>query len=301
MKKLILSLLIFLPFLLNAQTKGNQEIITRTFTMDGITNLEMNLYAEVEIDASAAPALRITTDENLMNLIETEPEGNRLILTQKEWIQPSERIKIFIGGSQLERLQVSVHETVKVLDLDRPSFNAMAILGKIILEGKVDELSASGEIGAVDATRLQAREVNVNLWDRGKITLGSPEKITGKVEKDGQLIYEGNPSKVSVNTSSNGRVMSLADSNKVKNPDARFIDFKLKNNSFNRINCYVVGPKPDGSSFSYGFPMNPGQVRKKNWSIGSKVYRVTGLGTRKLLTEIKPDAEGDTVKLYGEE
>jgi len=53
----------------------------------------------------------------------------------------------------------------------------------------------------------------------------------------------------------------------VTNPDARFINFRLKNNSLKRINAYVRGPKPDGSHFSYGFPMLPGQVRKKDWSV----------------------------------
>ena len=79
---------------------------------------------------------------------------------------------------------------------------------------------------------------------------------------------------------------------------ARFIKFKIKNNSLNRIQCYVEGPKPNGGKFSYGFPMNPGQTRDKDWSVGSKVYRVTGLGTRKLLYEIKASDEGQVVKLY---
>ncbi len=64
------------------------------------------------------------------------------------------------------------------------------------------------------------------------------------------------------------------------------------------MNCYVKGPKPDGSYFSYGFRMFPGQVRKKNWSIGSKIYRVSSLGTKKLLTEVLESDENKVVKLH---
>ncbi|HAA13006.1 MAG TPA: hypothetical protein DCE41_15470, partial [Cytophagales bacterium] len=78
----------------------------------------------------------------------------------------------------------------------------------------------------------------------------------------------------------------------------RFIQFQLRNNSGKRIHCYVSGPKPQGGRFSYGFPMNPGQTRDKDWSIGSKVYLVSAIGTRKLLYEIKAEDEGQVVKLY---
>jgi hypothetical protein len=44
--------------------------------------------------------------------------------------------------------------------------------------------------------------------------------------------------------------------------------------------------------------MNPGQVRKKNWTIGSKVYRVTKLGLRKLMAEVVASNEGKVLKLY---
>ena len=44
--------------------------------------------------------------------------------------------------------------------------------------------------------------------------------------------------------------------------------------------------------------MNPGQKRKKDWSIGSKVYQVSKLGTRKLLVTIKAEDEGQVVKMF---
>jgi hypothetical protein len=289
-----------LPLGLRGQVKGNQQIVTKTYAVPNLQALEMNLYAEVIVDASADESLRITADENLLDLIATEMDNGKLVLTQKEWIQPSEKIRIFIGGPNLERIQVSVHETVRVKNLNRVSFNAMAILGRLVLEGELAELSASGEIGEVDASGLQARKVNVNLWGRGKIVLGSPEEITGKVDEDGRLFYDNQDARVNVKTKGSGKVQNLALEPEVDNPEARFIKFQIKNNSFNRIQCYVKGPKPDGSTFSYGFPMNPGQTRDKDWSVGSKVYRVTGLGTRKLLVEIKAEDENQVVKLYQE-
>lgn len=80
-----------------------------------------------------------------------------------------------------------------------------------------------------------------------------------------------------------------------------WISFKIKNNSWNRNNFYVVGPKADGTRFSYGFPMMPGKVKKERWTVGTKIYRVNKVGFRKLLVTIKADDQGKTVKLFPKE
>ncbi|MCB0652232.1 MAG: DUF2807 domain-containing protein [Saprospiraceae bacterium] len=296
MKSLTVLLFTLVSFSAWAQVKGNKEIITRTFSIEKVTNIVVDLYADVTVDCSAKEMLTITADENLMNLIERSVEGGRLVLKQKEWIQSSQPIKISIGAPNLEFIRQSTHETTYVNNIDRETFSAQAIIGKLVLQGKAGLLKASGEIGQVDAIDLEAPVVDVNLWSRGKISLGSPETITGIVKDDGSVVYAGGTPKVSVKSRDGGSVQEPDQSN--RNEEARFIKFKLKNNSVNRIQCYVKGPKPDGSTFSYGFPMNPGQVRDKDWSIGSKVYRVTNIGTRQFLTEIAPADEGELVKLF---
>jgi len=77
-----------------------------------------------------------------------------------------------------------------------------------------------------------------------------------------------------------------------------YIAFKIKNNSLKRQQFYVKGPKPGGEYFSYGFPMNPGQKRNENWTVGTKVYRVSAMHTKVLLIEIKAENEGQTVDLF---
>jgi hypothetical protein len=95
-----------------------------------------------------------------------------------------------------------------------------------------------------------------------------------------------------------GKIIALSEVETLKNPDAKFIKFRIKNNSFNRNHFYVVGPKPDGSKFSYGFPMMPNSKRKENWSVGTKVYKVSALGFKKLLVKIKKEDEGRIIDLF---
>lgn len=297
MKNLIFLLIGIIPVLGFAQKKGNKNIVTETYSYESIKSVVVGLYADVQIDASApSNELTIRIDENLLDKIERSlSENGQLKLSQTEWIQPSEGITIQIGAPELEQIQQKVHETVVVNNIDRETFRSMAILGRIELFGQVNQHRVAAEIGYTDARGLATQEVILNVWDRGRIDLGEVTDIRGEVAEDGIVIYRGT---THVKTSGKGQVLSANASAVAKNRDARFIKFEVENNSSNRINCYVVGPKPDGSKFSYGFPMNPGQTRSKDWSVGSKVYRVTAIGTRKLLREIAPTDEGQVVQLY---
>lgn len=281
-----------------AQVKGNQKIITKNYAVEGLTNIQVHLYAKIEIDAAAEEGMTITADANLLDLIDTEIVHGRLVLGQKKWIQPSQGIVIKIGAPALEQIQQSTHETTFVKNINRKSFRAMALVGEISLEGSVQELRASGEVGVVDATKMQAAVVDVNLWSWGKIKLATPEAITGIVENGGTVFYESDATQVKVRKSNDGKVLNPSQQVAMKDPSAVFIDVKIKNNSPNRIQAYVVGPKPDGRKFSYGFPINPGQVKKEKWSVGTKVYRVSKIGTKKKLIEITKADEGKVVSLY---
>lgn len=292
--------LLLVANLMMGQVKGNQKIVTQSFPLSMITDIRIHLYAELVIDCAAEEGLEITADENLMDLIGKSVDHGRLVLDQVEWIQPSQAIQIKIGAPNLRQIQQSTHETVVVNNIDTKSFRAMALVGTIIMNGKAEELHASGEVGTVNAEDFEAKFVNVNLWSWGKILLNEPVEIAGIVKNDGTVLYKGTNTKVKVRTSQAGRVLNTREQLAMKNSKAEFIEIKIKNNSPNRIQAYVVGPKPDGRKFSYGFPINPGQVRKENWSVGSKVYRVSKLGTKKQLVEITKQDEGKVVPLYSE-
>lgn len=82
------------------------------------------------------------------------------------------------------------------------------------------------------------------------------------------------------------------------NPDLRYIDFKIKNNSLKRNAFVVVGPKQDGRTFSYGFSLNPYASKKERWSVGTRIYKESRLGKRELLVTISESDENNTVKLF---
>lgn len=290
---------------MQAQVKGDRNIITETYETEDILKIEVGLYADVKVDMSAPNNyIKLTADANIINLIGRDIDSGRLVLDQKEWIKASRDIIIEIGAPSLTFIQQGTHDKLLVENINTDELSVSALIGSIELIGQVNRLNAAGESGDIDARNLTAEIVDINLWDSGKISLAQPKVLQGIVKEEGIVYYDDNDTQLSIKTESDGQVkersMTRAEP-KVVNPEARFIDFKLKNNSNKRINAYVRGPKPNGKYFSYGFPMRPGQIRKERWTVGTKVFRSNALGLRKELVEITADDEGEIVRLYGKE
>ena len=293
MKRIILILSLLCVGNTWAQIKGSTKIVSREFPANELQELQVNLYATIKIDAAAEPVVRITADENLMERIDTEIVSGKLKLEQLEWIQPSREIVIEIGAPALKRLEVGVHRKVEVTNLNKTAFNAMALLGAIKLSGRVERLSLGSETGELDVSNLIADTIQLNIWGSGKAELGEVGVLNAKLGKEARLVLNKNPRETKGNTA-----IALANAQKENDRTVRYINFKIRNNSGKRSNFYVIGPKPEGGKFSYGFPMNAGGLRKERWTTGTKIYKTTGMGTRKLLRVIEATDENTTVALF---
>ncbi|WP_046758748.1 GIN domain-containing protein [Kordia jejudonensis] len=295
--KYIYILLFLLGFAVNAQVNGNKNIITRTFPLENIQKIKINFYAKVTIDLAAKEGITITTDENVMDLIGKEVVGNTLYLDQIEWIEPSQAT-IVIGAPNLRHVETGTHDVTKIINIATEYLQLTAPIGTILLEGKTNELRIGAELAKVDASNLVAENAFINIWSRGNVTVQVTNVLHAEVSNSGKLIYVNSPKKIKKNTKRDGQVLRFAEKNTVKNPDAEWIKFKIKNNNSNRNNFFVIGPKKDGTKFSYGFPMMPNALRKENWTVGTKIYKVNSLGFRKLLVTITKQDAGKVVSLF---
>ncbi|WP_299114204.1 DUF2807 domain-containing protein [uncultured Winogradskyella sp.] len=297
MKKITL-LLLFVGLTGIAQIKGNKDIDTKEFNIDGLIEVKINFYAKITIDQASEEKMSITTDSNLFDLINTEVVEGVLHLNQKEWISPSQDAIIYIGAPNIKRVVSGTHDITKIININNDQLRVNAPIGKIFIEGKTKELRIGSELSTVDASKIEAENVYVNLWSWGNVTVNAKDLLWADVSNDGKLYYLSKPNKLQIKKDKGGQIRSLDEKDNIKNSDAVFINFKIKNNSKNRNQFYVVGPKPDGSKFSYGFPMMPNAKRKEYWSVGTKIYKVNGLGFRKLLVTIKQDDKNKVIDLF---
>ncbi len=276
-----------------AQIKGNGNIKTIRVPAIGVEEIAMELYARVIVDADAGKEIVITADENLLPLISSEVKNKKLLFEQKDWIKPSQKILIIVGAPNIQKVSVGVHETVYVKNLHSEEIELIAPMGKIDVDGCSEMLIANSKKGTIDASKLKARNAIVTISGSGKVIVNVTEILTKDLSSNARLEYVNEPEKI-VGEPSDKEL----NKNKTEFKKAKFIDIRIKNNSWNRRNFVVIGPKKDGSTFSYGFPMMPGSVKKERWTVGTKVYRKKSMGERDLLRTIKAADEGKTLKLF---
>lgn len=298
MENLIHTLFLLITISSVAQIKGNKKIETRTFTIENVTHIKINLYANVTINASREESLTITTDVNLFDLIKKDVVDGTLYLDQKKWISPSQKSIIVIGAPYLKRLQQSTHDTTRIINIDNDELRVNAPVGNIIIEGKTKELYLGSEVSNIDASKIIAEKAYVNLLGWGIAKVNVTDLLWADVSNSGKLYYVSKPKKLDIKTKKDGKVLDLNEVEKIVNKDAKYINFKIKNNSFNRNNFEVIGPKQDGSKFGYGFAMMPNATRKETWTIGTKVYKVNGMGFKKLILTINKNNENQVLKLF---
>ncbi|WP_424003681.1 GIN domain-containing protein [Maribacter sp. IgM3_T14_3] len=290
MKKLLILLLLVVTTGI-AQTKGDGELIERSFPIEKIQTLEINLTADFILDGNQDDVVIIKTDRNLMDYISRDMDKGYLNISQKQWIQPSKRPQISIGTSGLEKLINDAHSTTKLINVNQDALEIVANVGTLEIIGQVQQLDLLVETASVKAENLVAQNTNVRINGFGKADLYVAQRATTHINDNGRLRFVNVPQKILGNYSDK-------QNQGIANAEARFINVKLKNNSWSKNKYVVVGPKADGSSFSYGFVMWPRQSKAERWTIGSKVYRVNRMGKRKLVAQLTVNDKNEVVKLF---
>lgn len=292
MKRTILATFLINGLLCVAQIEGNGQIVTQSIPMENLKKLEINLYANISVDPTLKEELKITGDSNLLPFIDTELIDGVLDLTQLKWIQPSQELIIVIGAPEIEHISLGTNGTISVCNINVEKLAITATIGTVVLQGTVNTLNANAENGTIDAKSVRVQTTYLNIWGEGSAILNTDQLIVMALSPNSCLDLKKRPKKIvgSIEHALKNKPTSLK--------GVAYIRFKIKNNSLNRNHFYVVGPKPKGGNFSYGFPMMPGSVRKENWTTGTRIYKVNKLGIKKLLRKIRAEDEGEIVELF---
>jgi hypothetical protein len=270
----------------NAQINGNGKLITKVFELSVIDKFESNFYANITLDMATEPGITITAEENIIGFIGMNVQDGKLSLEQTKWIEPSIRITIVIGAPNLKEVVMDTHDDLKVINISGDVFRVDAEIGKVILSGEVDDLIIKADNSTIDASTAV-----VNITGNVRATLNVLGTVDCQIGRDAKLVNVNNEASIiGCNENTTEEIQEYA--------DTKYIDLKIKNNSWTRKHFVVVGPKPNGRQFSYGFPMMPGAVKKERWTVGTKVYKENSLGMRNLLVTLTEENEGQTVELF---
>lgn len=292
---LIITAIMFTSFQAFSQVYGNGQMKTITQSVEGLKNINIQFNGNIILDYTKDEVITITADENILEFIGIEFSNGKLTLDQIKWIEPSRLPDITIGCPELSDVYQGTHSKTIIRNMNASNITLEGNVGKIEADGKVDKLSVNTAGTQMDLSKLVIENAFVSVEDGSKVILNQVQNLEADVENENDLVLNSKPGRYSGNKNeSNFKRQNRT----IKNPNLRYIDFKVKNNSLKRNHFYVIGPKADGSRFSYGFSLLPGFSKKERWSIGTKVYKEKSMGRKELLVTISSEDEGETINLF---
>lgn len=279
----------------NAQVKGNGQIKTIQVEVDSFSGIKNGLSSDITITYGEKTEVKVTADENLIDLVDIEVIDGILDINQKEWISPTVQIQIDIITPEINRFTNSAHGLFTISGIDTDRFKVMSPVGKVILSGKARELSVGTEVGTVDASDFEVEIARLKVWSWGTVLVNALEKLDANISGNGKVVYTREPEVLKSKTEKGGKVISLEEE-KAPPKEVVYINVKIRNNSSDRVNVVIRGP--EGARFGYGVPFNGFQTRKERFPVGTEIYLERPLWKNKLLVTIKEDDAGKTVELF---
>jgi len=174
--------------------RGNGHIKTEDRTISTFTEIDVGGAFEIEWQ-SGAPALRITTDENLLSYVESDVSGDTLHLRTHDQIWPTHGIKVVISSPT--RTAVRIRGAVKLTakQLTGPKFALEASgASHVSLDGNIDELLAD-MTGAseLEAGGLQTKTAEISTTGAGDAEVAVADTLKVAITGAGKVTYSGNP------------------------------------------------------------------------------------------------------------
>lgn len=187
---------------------------------DGVAKTEdrsISDFSKVEVTgayqikwSSGKPALNISTDQNLLPLIETVVSGDTLRIESKQDLSPTKGITIILSSASLAGVRLTgansfTGSQITGHDLRLEATGASAIS----VDGSVTNLEAN-LTGAshLDAKSLQAQIATVALVGTSEANVTVSDTLKGSVTGVGLLTYSGNPKSVQKNINGPGIILN---------------------------------------------------------------------------------------------
>src|SRR5213596_1282277 len=201
MRKILLVLLVgYLVLVVGCHLpgiRGNGQIKTEERPIAAFANVDTSGSFEIEWQ-NGSPALRITTDENLLPYIENDVSEDTLHLGTRDHIWPTHGIKIVISSPTRPGGRIRGAVKLIVKQLSGPIF-ALESKGaaEVTLAGNVDRLLVD-MTGAsqLAADGLQTKTAEISTTGAGDAEVAVTDALNVVITGAGKVIYSGNPSAI---------------------------------------------------------------------------------------------------------
>jgi hypothetical protein len=212
MIKIILSLifLVSLTFIScsSSSIKGSGTAVNEERKIDYVSKVVVKGNFKVDITCGETTNLKVEAEDNILPLIETKVEDEKLTIKSLQNLTNLREIRIVLTTHTLTELDCEGKNTITIKGLNSDDFD-LNIDGEneVAVEGKVDNFSTTidGESKLL-AKDLLTKFTQINLYGEGKAEINARKSLKAKVKGAGSVDYYGDPEEISINAIKGGSV-----------------------------------------------------------------------------------------------
>lgn len=187
--------------------KGDGVIKTESRPISGFSRIEAAGGYEIKW-SGGEPALSITTDENLLPLINTAVDGDTLQIESNKNLAPSNDITIVLSSASLSGVKLTGGNSFKASRLSGANLTLECTgASDVTVDGSVTKLEATlTGASKLNAKSLQTQTAALSLVGASDAEITVTEKLKASVTGAGSLTYSGDPKSVEQNITGAGSI-----------------------------------------------------------------------------------------------
>ncbi len=198
---------------------GNGNVQTQKRSVETFNRVELSGMFEVYIRQGETPALTLKTDENLLELIETEVRSEELEIRSTKSIRKAKELAVYITVRELESIEISGAASIITegelrsaklelqcsgaceanMDLKCDELNIdVSGAAELNLQGIAEQLDIrSSGACEINAFELKTLKTKVNISGAGEVDVYVSEDLRVDASGAAEVRYKGTPRNIS--------------------------------------------------------------------------------------------------------
>ncbi len=231
----ILATFIFVLFIFSScifsgpSLKGNGKVVEETRKTGDFDEIKVSRGMNVYISQGEKTKVVVKADENLLDAIEIEVEGNTLKVTSNQNIRSATSKKVFVTTPNISKIKSTAGSNVfseTVIKSDKLNLSGSAgsnikldvnigVLdvsvsagSNIKLEGRAKYFTGKATSGSnLKAEDLKTKDCSVNVSSGANIWITAKNNFNAHASSGGNIFYYGNPESTEIEKSSGGNII----------------------------------------------------------------------------------------------
>lgn len=186
-----------------AEVQGNGKRVVQKRQVASFASISTNGAFNVEVTCQKDLSVEVEGDENILELVSTDVEGNILRLSNSKNYSSSEPVRVKISVPNLEGLSVNGAGQFDIKGISNDKFEIDSNgAPSIVASGttKLIDIGANGA-GKIDTANLHAARAKVDARGVAKVDLDVSDQLDVEVSGPASVTYKGNPA---INKTING-------------------------------------------------------------------------------------------------